>query len=108
MKSNTEGWSNKQLNDRIQELEEKVEKWNELCDGLEYGVNTPVEDVLQEINLINRDNELRRNTLEVVKEALVKMRKSIQTPVMQTVMKVSRGWVVANLLEAEKILEGGG
>lgn len=32
MKSNTEGWSNKQLNDRIEELEDRLEairKWKQ-------------------------------------------------------------------------------
>lgn len=36
MKSNTEGWSNQQLNDRIEELENRLEAIKMVCDALSF------------------------------------------------------------------------
>ncbi len=51
---------------QVLEWKKKAEMWDEICEGLEYGVNTPVGDILQEIRLINRDNQKRKDMLEAV------------------------------------------
>ena len=51
-------------------MKEKAEKWDELCECLRWGKNTPVETILMMFNAVNTGNQLKRKKLEVVKNLL--------------------------------------
>ena len=53
MKSNTEGWSNQQLNDRIELLEDKLEDIKKLIETGSY----PYDDWLDKLMIILEDLE---------------------------------------------------
>lgn len=51
-------------------MTEKVwaEKWEELCECLKWGKNTPVETILLQFHAVNQGNQNKRKKLEAVKE----------------------------------------
>ena len=51
-------------------VEEKAQKWDDLCECLRWGKNTPVETILLEFNAAKTGNRLKRAILEVLRIAV--------------------------------------